>query len=131
MTEDCKQEKLDGRFSTLIRRVVRMFEIWDFEFQIKIRETDFVKELGLNDWDRKIGLFRTISPLEFKSMEKILKLETKIVGLTETAKIQSCNLFLGTEPGFELEFIVHIASTSYGKKTYLSQTKKLIHFLVK
>lgn len=49
MTEDCKQEKLDGRFSTLIRRVVRMFEIWDFEFQIKIRETDFVKELGLND----------------------------------------------------------------------------------
>ena len=46
-----------------------------------------IKEPDLNKQDLKLGFFRIITSLDFKSVEETLKSEANIVGLMETGKI--------------------------------------------
>ena len=55
--------------------VVGILEPDNFERQKESCEAEFVKELGLNEWECKL-CFWTIASLEFESVEETQKLET-------------------------------------------------------
>ena len=82
----------------------------NFEQQKESCEAEFVKELGLNEWESKL-CFWTIASLEFESVEETQKLETDmgIAGLTETGKIWDFEWSLSTTLDFGLEFALQIA----------------------
>ena len=69
----------------------------NFEQQ-KSCEAEFVKEIGLNEWEPKL-CFWTIASLEFESVDEIQKLETHtgIAGWTETGKIRDFELSLSSK----------------------------------
>ena len=85
--------------------VVEILEPDNFERQKESCEAEFVKELGLNEWESKL-CFWTIASLEFESVEETQKLETdtRIAGLTKTGKIWDFELSLSTKLDFRLEF---------------------------
>ena len=90
--------------------VVGILGLENFERQKESCEAEFVKELGLNEWESKL-CFWTIESLEFGSVEETQKSErdTGIAGLTETAKIWDSELSLYTKLNFGLEFALQIA----------------------
>ena len=63
--------------------------------QQKSCEAEFVKEIGLNEWEPKL-CFWIIASLEFESVDETQKLETGtgIAGLMETGKIWDFELSL-------------------------------------
>ena len=81
----------------------------NFEQQ-KSCEAEFVKEIGLNEWEPKL-CFWIIASLEFESVDETQKLETGtgIAGLMETGKIWDFELSLSTKLDFWLEFALQIA----------------------
>ena len=90
--------------------VVGILGLENFERQKESCEVEFVKELGLNEWESKL-CFWTIASLEFESVEETQKLETdtRIAGLTKTGKIWDFELSLSTKLDFGLEFALQIA----------------------
>ena len=91
--------------------VVGILGLENFERQKDNCEAEFVKELGLNEWESNL-CFWTIVSVEFESVEETQKSQTDtgIAGLTETGKIWAFELSLSTKLDFGLEFALQIAN---------------------
>ena len=62
-------------------RVVGILDLENFERQKELCSAKFVKQLDSNKQELKLRFFRTISWLEFQSVEETQKLET-VIGIT-------------------------------------------------
>ena len=62
-------------------RVVGIVDLEIFERQKELCSAEFVKQLDSTEQELKLRFFRTISWLEFQSVEETRKLET-VIGIT-------------------------------------------------